>query len=323
MPAAKQFSNEEIELIKSLAEHGECVTAIALYLNVDRRVIYRILEQYKITLVSSIKNNQGKKDLWTTTKLRNLIKYYKSDKISLDEISKILGISKRSIVRKAKELNISKVAVIRKDSLNDTDIEYLKANAGKKTILELANDLDCCSETISKKFKELGICERKGKKILYKDNVKFMDDLANPQLSIADISRKYGYSTSFISHKRKECFPDYKKQINTYLHKSTYEIDFENNVLDKLNITYEYQKYIGKWRVDYYLGLNIIIEVQGDYWHDNEKVKERDNRKKDELEKENYQILYIYKNDIYENVDDTINKIKQIYKCAVSTQFAT
>ena len=50
----------------------------------------------------------------------------------------------------------------------------------------------------------------------------------------------------------------------------------------------------------------MIIEVKGDYWHNSEKKKDIDKRKKLDLQSKGYFILYIKENEI----EKDINKVK-------------
>lgn len=98
----------------------------------------------------------------------------------------------------------------------------------------------------------------------------------------------YNVSSGVVAKWRKQRFGDFKTMINTWLHKSSAEIEFES-ILEELDITAEYQKKIDNWKVDYYLGSKIIVEIQGSHWHDElEKVIEKDIRKFNELQSMGY-----------------------------------
>ena len=84
---------------------------------------------------------------------------------------------------------------------------------------------------------------------------------------------------------------------DTYLCKSTSELKTEE-ILEEMDLAFIYEKKILNWKVDYYLGLKTIIEVQGEYWHNLDKVKEKDERKFKELRNNGYKIIEIWENEL-------------------------
>lgn len=88
--------------------------------------------------------------------------------------------------------------------------------------------------------------------------------------------------------------------------------------LDEMKIEYKQEAQIefnSFWMFDFHiLNSNLLIEVQGDYWHCNPKIylepinsyqkwaKKRDYLKKDYANKRGYEILYFWENDINQNV---------------------
>ena len=88
---------------------------------------------------------------------------------------------------------------------------------------------------------------------------------------------------------------------DTFLCKSVPEMKVEE-ILEDLDLAYMYEKQIMNWKVDYYLGNKTIIEVQGEYWHSLNKVKEKDKRKFTELKNNGYTIIEIWENEV-DNID--------------------
>ena len=84
---------------------------------------------------------------------------------------------------------------------------------------------------------------------------------------------------------------------DTYLCKSIPELEVEK-ILEELDLAYIYEKKILNWKVDYYLGQKTIIEVQGEYWHNLSKTKEKDERKFKELRDNGYVIIEIWENEL-------------------------
>jgi len=108
-----------------------------------------------------------------------------------------------------------------------------------------------------------------------------------------------------------------KKIFKNGFYRSSYELDLEN-ILNKLNIEFKAQLFIGKNSYDFSIKKKkILIEVNGDFWHANPKlykigdilpypggslkaeyIWERDVRKKEYAERRGYKIFYIWENDI-------------------------
>lgn len=107
------------------------------------------------------------------------------------------------------------------------------------------------------------------------------------------------------------------KQLDT----NTKPQEIINNVLTKMNISYVNEKEFTYYAVDNYLNdFNLIVEVMGDFWHCNplkystfeayeihRKRIPRDKAKHTYI-KNNYdiEILYLWENDIYNNLDTCI-----------------
>jgi G:T-mismatch repair DNA endonuclease (very short patch repair protein) len=92
------------------------------------------------------------------------------------------------------------------------------------------------------------------------------------------------------------------------------------NLLLKLKIDYKKKLNIGYYNCDYVIN-NIIIEVQGDYWHGNPKIYnnfdniqqkniKRDNRKFKYLSSNGYEIIYLWEYDLKNNIEYCKNIIK-------------
>jgi very-short-patch-repair endonuclease len=288
-------SPEQLNRIQELAGAGETLSSIAIYIGKDRCCVKRILKNYNIELKPSIKNKSGKRYDWNAYKLRKLKDMYLSEDYGIEDICKYFETSESTIVKKAKELGLSKVP---KKFFSNYEIEYLKENAGKKTLKEMSVELKKNDWVIGKKLTELGITVRLGKKVLPPDTEEFENDLKDPRLSNVDLAEKYGIHYSTIRKWRKEKYPDSKLMINTWLHKSSNEIKFEE-LLDGLDVIAEFQKKIKGWKVDYYLGFHVVVEIQGGYWHDKKAdVIERDRRKHDDLTANGFNVIYITEDEL-------------------------
>ena len=62
--------------------------------------------------------------------------------------------------------------------------------------------------------------------------------------------------------------------------------------LQKAHINFLQEAKIGKYRADFLLPQHgVVIECDGDYWHQKPGIKERDDRKNEFLERNNYRIV--------------------------------
>ena len=108
---------------------------------------------------------------------------------------------------------------------------------------------------------------------------------------------------------------------------SKLEEDFARDFLDKLGVNYQYQleaKDIGRW-FDFYLQEhNLIIEIQGSYWHGDSRIYEekdlnkiqKKNIKVDEYKQKwalthGIPIYYIWEKDIRENPKMVMEELKK------------
>jgi len=94
------------------------------------------------------------------------------------------------------------------------------------------------------------------------------------------------------------------------------------SLLLKLNIKYIKKENIGYYNCDFVVN-NLIIEVQGDYWHGNpkfyktfDKIQQknitRDKRKLSFLKSKNYDVIYLWEYDLKHNIIECEEKIKKI-----------
>lgn len=78
-------------------------------------------------------------------------------------------------------------------------------------------------------------------------------------------------------------------------------------VLDRKNISYQTQKWIGNWRVDIYLQkYKLIIECDGDYWHSLPHRIKRDKNLDQWCSDYDYQIIHIQERDIRKNPEEAL-----------------
>ena len=108
-----------------------------------------------------------------------------------------------------------------------------------------------------------------------------------------------------------------------FSHTDTKPQKIVNNILQNLNIKYTNEKIFGSYSADNYLDdYNLIIEVMGDFWHTNhltnkisyplqEKRIVCDYKKRCFIKtKYNINILYLWENDLYKNLNVCLELIK-------------
>jgi very-short-patch-repair endonuclease len=107
------------------------------------------------------------------------------------------------------------------------------------------------------------------------------------------------------------------------------------DVLYKWNTSFQTQYRLGKYICDFLFGKNIIIEVQGDFWHGNpelyksgdklafpnhivivDDIWEKDFKKKKYIENAGYKIIYLWERDIIKMNDEQISSYleKELWK---------
>lgn len=118
-----------------------------------------------------------------------------------------------------------------------------------------------------------------------------------------------------------------KKRKHPKYGTSKLEDDFAKNFLDKLGIEYQYQfeaKDIGRF-FDFYLPKsNLIIEIDGDYWHGNPEKYEKDELKKHQIKAQRIDeyktkwallhsipVLRIWESDIRKNPKKVMKTLKE------------
>ena len=145
--------------------------------------------------------------------------------------------------------------------------------------------------------------------------------VSNSNLSIYDLVFLLQRSEKSIKHKANELGIRVSKRRNSVLFtEPERKVQY---ILSELNIpftTHERPLVGSNYEVDIMLNNKICIEIQGDYWHGNPKLfpvlditqqihKQRDEIKKNLLEKQGYRVIYFWESDIntdLENIKNTI-----------------
>lgn len=233
---------------------------------------------------------------WTQESIDKLKLFYEEGKTS-KEIASELNTTIDSVKHKARSLKLKKNMAKIHNLLTDDEKEYIRNNSAKKDAKQIAKELNRNKDTVRKYIVEEQLVTRHTlfKHLIVQED--FKKDFYNPSLSHAYVGRKYNVRDWTIRKWRLKEIGNYKQMTDTFLCKSVPEIKVEE-VLEDLDLAYMYEKQIMNWKVDYYLGNKTIIEVQGEYWHSLEKVKEKDERKFTELKDNGYTIIEIWENEV-------------------------
>ena len=126
----------------------------------------------------------------------------------------------------------------------------------------------------------------------------------------------------FIKNKT---FDGFSKELITKISKEVID-NLRKNILDENGIEYIFNQPLGDFRPDFQIkDTNLIIEVQGDYWHCNPKIYStgpkdliqmqhvlKDYVKNCFYVSNNYNVLYIWESDINQKPQEIKNEILNI-----------
>lgn len=318
MPKKIDLTMEQINTIKELALKGDTKVNIAKAIGRNRSVVDRALKEYDIKLNPSSTNKKGKKFNWDKNKESELTKMYNSKDYSLIDIAFYFNTSLKTITNKGKELNLTKVE---SSEITKGDIEYYHSNIDKKSIKEMAKERRLTEYGVMKKLQLLGLKEGavKYSNRNMPEGEEFWQDYINPKMTHAEVADKWNLQRSTVGKWRRQDFgKNFKTKVNRYIKTSGPERKFMK-ILDELNLTYFFQELIENERVDFYLGLNLIVEINGRYYHSLERTIKKDKQKLETLKAAGYEVIVIWDDEL-----DDINAIKKIiltqYKKALDAQ---
>jgi G:T-mismatch repair DNA endonuclease (very short patch repair protein) len=140
---------------------------------------------------------------------------------------------------------------------------------------------------------------------------------------------KYGITKSqYMNILKKHGVQNYVHKEQDFSIQTNPEKEVEGILLD-LNISYLRERYIKHktFRCDFIVDSQIIVEVQGDYWHGNHRLfnkEDLNNIQKDKIERDKkkfefayekgYTVIEIWEMDIYNKYKLVYNALKQILK---------
>jgi len=279
---------------------------------------------------------------WSDDEIIYLKKLYEIDGLSLSDIYplfiKKFNRTKTSISVKIAKLGLKhtkeqKFSIKSKLNKGDKNVMYGKVGINKGLNKKNSDRIKNASEKISNTRKQMyknGDLEKPigEKNSMYgltawnKGKTKYTDERIMKSTIKMSISRKK-YWKSLSENEKNDIIGNLTKYANMARKDTKIEIIIKL-VLEKLNIVFikNYKK--SRYIFDFYLpNYNFIIECQGDYWHANPQIYNedryteqqktnvlRDKRKKDFINKNRYNSLFLWENYIYENKEKLDNIIR-------------
>ena len=332
------LTEDEVEKLKSMAKSNAMFSDIAKELHVSRNLVSVLLDRYGI----EVKNRKPVKSL-TSIQIKALREIAKMN-ISPAKMALCFNVSQKTLKTTMRANDIDPAYLHTKEPMKSEDIirAIIICN---KTLLHLNNMSSLSKEQLEilpdliKKIPFGKICRRMRKSerfmrevfrisnlyrhvtyegILNSEYVdEFKKDMLDPRQRNSAMARKYGTSATTICNWRKKYFGTKLERENNFYNKTSAEANLEE-ILNALDLVYEYQYEILDYHVDYYIGQGIVIEVQGDYWHkvprqEKPDPKKSDAKKKSEIEAEGYTVLQIWEHDINEKPDSVAKQIFNAY----------
>ena len=312
-----KFNNDMTEDdIRFLKDNYEklSVIQIANKLKKSKATIYKHI--YKLGL--HFENKIGKP--WTNEEIEFLKNNYK--KFTYKELAQMLNKTEKDVNGKIHGLGLSKSN--NSKNWTENEINYLKEAVLTKSYDEIQEHLGRSKSVIHNKVYELQLIpnELKRNKKIKKEQADFI--LANyEKMTDAELAIKLNVSVSSIAAIRKK-YNKYKTG-NEVTGPTSIE-KFVINFLNSKNIDYDYNKPLGDYVPDFSIkNTNILIEVQGDYFHCNPlvygdepkdviQVKHvlRDYYKKCYYLSRGYAVYEIWEKDINENSQKVISFLENL-----------
>ena len=257
---------------------------------------------------------------WSDKEIEFLKENYKTMKFS--DIGIVLNRSTNSISGQLGRLGLKKVT--KNANWTQDELQYLKDNIEKKSYKDIGNHIGRTIQGVRAKALSLDILPKdicNGTK-LKKEHINFI--LANyDKMTDRQIAIKFNVHENSIRDIRKKFNI---KKTGTEVSGSTYIENYIKELLNKYNIPYIFNEYLGNYKPDFQIiDANILIEVNGDYYHcnpyiyadgpENEiQIKHvlRDYYKKCYYVSKGYSIIEIWEYDINHNFLLVEKKIKQL-----------
>lgn len=340
----KVLSKDQQVELQQMLDSGVSYKKIGEHFGSSRNIIKVWINRYDLHTDRG-KNTKPKIEDRDFIFIKNMIQ----QKIPVNNIAACIGKSESSVVEEIKKRGIrytdidsekptddilaldlnayyeSKVIAGAKHRVSITipELNYFKTNISKKPFCVLCNDIEKSYDFMLRVIKVFNLT----KLFLFTSFQKYKyfqeleKDLLNPFKYCSYLSYKYGVSRQTIVD-WKSMYGTEKDRVNIFYSKTSAEIHMEE-ILDSIGLCYVYQYKVKNYRCDYYIGQHIVIDVQGDYWHEKDTIENRDTRKKTFLEKCGYTILQIWEHSINNNPNDVAKEISKVYIDAIKENFQT
>jgi len=114
------------------------------------------------------------------------------------------------------------------------------------------------------------------------------------------------FNNHFCSRRCHGCYTIYNQKNPSNIEKKLANYLIEH----KISFICQFKYKLGI--ADFYIKPNLIVEVDGVYWHNLPEVKERDKRQTLYLEGEGYKVLHLWENEVNENPQECIKRILKL-----------
>lgn len=317
------FTKEQEDFITEKIKEQWSYAKIANTIGLDRRKVSAWCKQNNLESYNA-KTKKSIYDTWAEDKKELFVEMFTKKEYgcyvyTYKDILKIFtDIKDRGTIQ-----NIAlKLGYIREEAykLHSKDLTYEQRkfiidNNDNMTVQEMARKLNFNDRTVDDFLKSQGITPNrenpKFKKDLMLQIPEFKQDYEDLTLSISYVSNKWNLNEKTVATWRKQDFGDYMYKICATIKRTRPEKEFEDILFD-LEIPYFYQWRIDPWKIDYYLGNKICIEIDGSFWHELDNVIEKDKRKIEDLESKGYTVIRFSEEEIYNEKEKVIQKLKEI-----------
>lgn len=302
--------------IKEEFLNKKSISEISRKYSIGRPIITKLLKQEGIYEKRFIVK-------WTA-EMDNILKNNYDEFHNINDLMVLLKVSRDTIKKRVCKLGLTKHKPYKISWLTPKIKLRLEKWQGEISIESLAKELNVSSESLREYLIKIGkntnLYRIKNCDYMKKFNVtaELDEKLKDPRIPAWQIAKVYGMSETWVHKKRLKIFDG--KMINMRnTTKSLSECEAKVlEVLDSLDLI-SYSNYmIENESVDFYLGLKLIIEVQGKYWHSSLKKQKKDRNKKNILISKGYKILYLEEDEINNNIDNVKCKIKKFWVSHIS-----
>lgn len=168
-------------------------------------------------------------------------------------------------------------------------------------------DIDLHRNTLTYWFDKLGVPYRS----ISEDNERWYREMTQEEINAQTDAANKGMREKMKDEDWKA--EQIKKVREAQNHERTEIEKMVASELDDMEIDYTEQKHLGHWTVDFYIpDRRLVVEADGTYWHNLDKVEKRDKRKNTWLRKRGYEVLRLNGDTIRDgNVKPKVNSAMQ------------